>query len=94
MRRFNCRHVSVLLTDERRQHIAAFHPDVTFCFRYFAETLKNPDSEVRSVHDASVLICYRYLTRHKKHLAIVLKTGVRPFIITAYLAEKPKRDTI
>ncbi|MBI4093613.1 hypothetical protein HY417_01495, partial [Candidatus Kaiserbacteria bacterium] len=76
----------ITLTDERLRYILSFHPDVAPCTRYIVETLKIPEHIVPSVHDPNVLICYRYLPRRKRFLAIVVKTGEHPFIVTAYLA--------
>lgn len=80
----------ITLTEERKAHIFAFHPDIARCLSYFAETLANPDIAIGSVHDTSVVICYHFLARKKKHLAIVVKITKHPFILTAYLAKKPK----
>ena len=84
----------VTLTDERKTHIFAFHPDVASSLSYFADTLAHPDSVITSVHDSTVIICYRLLVRRKKYLAIVVKLVKHPFILTAYLAKKPKRSTL
>lgn len=84
----------VAFTDERKRHILAFHPEVASCFRYFPQTLLHPDIIAHSIHDLSVVICYRYIPQKKKYLAIVIKTRPKPFILTAYLAKKPKRDTL
>lgn len=80
----------VTLTDERKTHILTFHPDITRYLSHFAEALANPDITISSVHDMSVVICYHFLARKKKHLAIVVKITRHPFILTAYLAKKPK----
>ena len=84
----------VTLTDERKAHIFTFHPDVASCLPYFATTLANPGTTVVSTHDSTVVICYRLLTRRKKYLAIVVKTTKPPFVLTAYLAKKPKGSTL
>jgi len=94
MMRFDSSYGSVTLTDERRQHIFQFHPDIRSCLQYFAATLANPEHEVRSVKDPLTVICYKFLPHRKKHLAIVIKTIARPFVITAYLAKKPKKHTL
>ena len=83
-----------MLTGERKMHILTFHPDVARYFSHFAETLKNPDITVGAVHDPSVIICYHFLARRKKYLAIVVKTGTHPFILTAYLAKKPRHGIL
>lgn len=92
--RFSSPYGIVTLTDERKAHIFAFHPDVARCLSYFSETLANPDITSVSVHDSTVIICYRFLSRRKKYLAIVVKLSQHPFVLTAYLAKKPKRSTL
>lgn len=92
--RFNSSYGTITLTEERKSHIFTFHPDVIPYLPHFAETLANPDSSIISVHDATVIIYYRFLTRRKRYLAIVVKLTRRPFILTAYLAKKPKRSTL
>ena len=92
--RFDSPYGIVTLTDERRMHILTFHPEIAHHLHHFAETLKNPSVTAGSVHNPSVVICYRFLTRRKKYLAIVVKTGVHPFILTAYIAKKPKHSIL
>ncbi|MDO8551955.1 MAG: hypothetical protein Q7S01_00320 [bacterium] len=92
--RFNSPYGIVTLTDERKAHILTFHPDVAHCLSRFAETLEHPDIAVASLHDSTVIICYRLLARRKKYLAIVVKVTRYPFILTAYLAKKPKRSIL
>lgn len=92
--RFSSPYGIVTLTDERRAHIFAFHPDVAQCLRYFDDTLENPDITVISAHDPTVVICYHFLTRRKKYLAVVVKITRPPFVLTAYLAKRPKRSII
>ncbi len=84
----------VTLTDERCAHIFAFHPDVASCMPHFAETLTRPSTIIISAHDPTVVIFYRLLARRKKYLAVVVKTARHPFILTAYLAKKPKRSIL
>ena len=90
MRAYRSRFGKIVLTDERKQHILTFHPDVASVFAEFQLTLSEPNTIVSSVHDSSVHIYYRFLARRKRFLAIVVKTGKNPFILTAYLAKKPK----
>lgn len=94
MMHFDSPHGRIALTDERKQHIIASHPDVAQHFAYFGTTLADPHLEKRSVHDPSVIICYRFLAHRKKYLAVVIKTGPRPFVLTAYLVKRPKGVTI
>ncbi|MEK9154001.1 MAG: hypothetical protein AAB798_00865 [Patescibacteria group bacterium] len=84
----------IAISEERKRHILAFHPDVIPCLRYLADTLSDPEFSMRSVNDASVTICYRSIPRRRIYLAVVVKTGSRPFILTAYLVQKPKRRTM
>ena len=84
----------ITLTDERKVHIFAFHPDVAKCLSLFAPTLARPDITIISVHDSTVVICYRLLARRKKYLAIVVKLTKHPFVLTAYLAKKPKQGIL
>lgn len=92
--RFISPHGIITLTEERKAHILAFHPDIATCLSYFARTLVEPDVTVVSMHDPAVVICYRLLARRKKYLAIVVKVTHHPFILTAYLAKKPKRGIL
>ena len=94
MRNYDSPFGRVTLTDERLRHILSFHHDVTPCVRHFAETLRMPEHVAPSIHDQNVLICYRYLPRRKRFLAIVVKTGKNPLIVTAYLARKMKGGTL
>lgn len=94
MMRFGSPYGIVTLTDERKEHIFAFHPDVAPCLHYFAGTLKNPDATIISAHDSTVVIYYRFLARRKKYLAIVVKVTRPPFVLTAYLAKKPKSSIL
>ena len=92
--RFASRYGVITLTDERKEHIFAFHPDVEKCLPGFASTLAHPDITVVSVHDSAVVICYRLLPHWKKYLSIVVKLTKHPFILTAYLAKKPKQGIL
>lgn len=92
--RFSSPHGIITLTDERKAHIFIFHPDVASCLSHFADTLAHPDATVTSAHDPTVIIYYRFLAQRKKYLAIVTKLSMRPFVLTAYLAKKPKRSIL
>lgn len=92
--KFSSPYGMVTLTNERKTHILTFHPDITRYFSCFAETLTNPDFAISSVHDSSVVICYRFLAHKKRYLAIVVRTGAHPFILTAYLAKKPRHGIL
>ena len=92
--RFRTSYGIVSLTEERKGHILAFHPDVASCFSHFSEALAQPDFTTVSAHDAAVIIFYRFLARRKKYLAIVVKVTKQSFILTAYIAKKPKSGTL
>ncbi len=89
MRKFQSPYGILVLTAERMRHIVEFHPEIRVYVRYFASVLKDPELIVQSVRDPQAVICYRYLARQKKYLAIVVHTNKR-FIITAYLAKRTK----
>lgn len=91
MRVFRSRWGKIELTEERKRHIATFHPDIAPYIRYFETALWEPEQVTRSKHDASVFICYRQLPRRKLLLAVVIR--LKPnnnFILTAYLTHKIK----
>lgn len=92
--RFGSPYGIVTLTDERKTHILTFHPDVRPYLSHFAGTLASPDIAIGSLHNPAAIICYRFIARRKKYLAIVVRTGTHPFIVTAYLAKKPKRSIL
>ena len=94
MMRFESPYGHIVLTDERKQHILAYHHDMADCFRHFALTLAKPEREIRSVHDPLAIICYKFLPHRKKYLAIVVKTGVHPFVLTAYLVKRLRGATL
>ena len=90
MRKFASRFGLVILTYERERHILEFHPDVRKYLQHFGSTLADPEMTVGSKHDPAAVICYQYFPLRRRYLAIVVKTGSKPFIITAYVAKKSK----
>ena len=85
MKRFDSAIGTVELTDERRNHILQFHPDIKSYWKHFPATLANPDILRLSKFDPKAKIFYRSASEQKKYLAIVVKTNHRNFILTAYL---------
>ena len=87
---------SIRLTDERLTHLLE-HPEMASAEPWIVETLLHPSTVIQSVSDSSVHLYYRrYLNTMvgAKWLCIVVKVEVvDPFIITAYLTDKPKRGT-
>ena len=88
MLRYETSFGTIELTEERKDHILRFHPEVSGVLNEFERTLQLPDSIIRSQYDPEVRIWYRYLPQHKKLLAIVVKMNTRHFILTAYLTKK------
>lgn len=87
MERFSSQFGEVELTDEREFHIWQFHPDVRSYRKYFAEVITKPELIRRSKYDQQVFILSKLIDKNK-HLAIVIKTNKRNFILTAYLTSK------
>lgn len=87
MERFDSVVGLVELTDERKQHIFQFHPEIKTLRKYLTPTLSQPDFMRRSRFDPKVFIFYRAAPQ-KKYLAIAVKTNQRNFILTAYLTSK------
>ncbi len=77
----------VELTDERFSHIVEFHPEVKKFKKYFPEILSGPKLIRPSKSDKKVFILYGSINKKRK-LAIVVKTGARNFVLTAYTTSK------
>jgi hypothetical protein len=88
---------SVRLTDERWRHIVG-HPEMAGLERAMEETLREPELVVRSASDPSAALNYRYYRRTligDKWLCVVVKYGANePFVLTAYLTDKPKKGDV
>ena len=87
MKAFNSSFGKIELTDERLTHILEFHPEVKSLQKHFVVTIKNPQLIRPSKSDPQVYIFYRKIGS-KKFLVIVIKTGTRNFILTAYITNK------
>ena len=87
MKRFPSPFGQVELTDERLQHILEFHPEIKKFQKLFSKVLADPKFIRRSKFDSKAYILYRPIASNK-HLAIVIKTNKRNFILTAYLTNK------
>jgi hypothetical protein len=83
----------IRLTDERRDHIL-LHPEMKEMESKIEKTLKTPEQVIRSKTDEAANLFYRYYYATlvgDKWLCIVVKYEVdEPFILTAYLTDKPK----
>lgn len=78
------------MTEERKNHIFEFHPDIKLHFSKITEVLENPNEIRKSKHDPEVLLFYRYFSNIKegKYLTVVVKINKRSFILTCYLTDK------
>jgi hypothetical protein len=87
----------VRLSDERWRHILD-HPEMAGMEAALEETLRNPELVIRSRSDPAAALCYRYYQRTLmggKWLCVVVKYDVvEPFVLTAYLTDKPKEGEL
>jgi hypothetical protein len=84
---------TVELTDERKNHILTFHPEIHSAFTYFSEALSHPNTIRQSKFDTEVILFYKKVT-DSKYLVIVVKVNQRRFILTAYFTEKIKHKLV
>lgn len=82
----------IILTEERKQHILDFHPDLKPYFNKISEVLNKPDEIRRSNEDKNVLIFYKFYDNilNGKYVAVVTRINKRNFILTSYLTDKIK----
>ncbi len=81
------------MTDERLRHILE-HREMVEMEAAVEETLLDPELVVQSASDEEAHMCYRRFTGTRvgdKWLCVVLKDTSDPFVLTAYLTDKPKR---
>jgi len=87
----------VKLTDERWRHILD-HPEMIGMEAAVTDTLRDPELVVRSRSDPVATLNYRYYRRTvvgDKWLCVVVKYGVAdPFVLTAYLTDRPKEGEV
>jgi len=87
----------VRLSDERWGHVLD-HPEMAGMDAALEETLRDPELVVRSRSDPATSLYYRYYLRTLvggKWLCVVVKWGVAdPFVLTAYLTDKPKKGEL
>ena len=83
---------NVELTEERRQHIFQYHPDLIPFFDRSGDVLIAPDGIRRTLDDPTVLLFYRFYPDilNGKYLVVAIKVDDRSFILTAYLARRLK----
>jgi hypothetical protein len=82
----------VRLTDERLRHILK-HRELAGMEEAVEQTLHDPELIIQSSSDEGAQLCYRLYAGTllgDKWLCVVLKYTNDPFVLTAYLTDKPK----
>lgn len=81
---------AIELTDERKEHILLYHPDLKPYFSKVKNVLLKPGEIRISKSDISVLLLYKYFVNiiKGKYIAVTVKTNARWFILTAYLTKR------
>lgn len=89
---------SILLTDERLNHIENFYPEMEGQIDKIQETLLNPDVIIKSKTDSDIELFYQnydVTPVTKKYFCIVVKILTdNTFIITAYFTKTIKKGAI
>lgn len=81
------------MTDERLHHILE-HREMAGMEAAVEQTLHDPELVVQSSSDEMAQLCYRRYAGTPvgdKWLCVILKHAEDPFVLTAYLTDKPKR---
>ena len=82
---------NVRLTEERRRHILE-HPEMRGQFSKVAETLRKPDSVLRSLHDANERHYYKFFEKTpvtRKFLLVAVEyKDEDAFVITSFFVNK------
>lgn len=88
----------VRLTDERLNHMRAFHPELANPVRRIRETLIDPERVVQSASDTAVSLFYRFYRTSPvgpKYFAVVVKfIGDDYFVLTSYFTDKIKQGDV
>ncbi len=89
--------LAVRLTDERLAHILD-HPEMVGLEAAISETLKYPALVIQSMSDKAVRLYYRFYSGTRvgdKFMCVAVKVRPGdPFVLTAYLTDKPKKGTV
>ena len=87
----------VRLTDERLAHIRS-HPEMESAEAWIGDILAEPEQVIASLQDESVHPFYRFLpdtiVGAKWACVVVKSVSENPFVLTAYLTDKPKRGVV
>ncbi len=80
------------LTDERRQHIYQYHPDLIPFLNRLGEVLVAPDGIRRTSDDSQVLLFYKFYPDilGGKYIVGAVKINDLSFILSAYLTRRVK----
>jgi hypothetical protein len=77
------------VTEERRRHSIAQHPEIAPYLEEIAGTLLNPDLVKKSLRDESVWLYYRFFDTllDGKYILVVVKVNDRRFALTAFITD-------
>ena len=80
------------LTAERWLHVLEEHQELQAFEHLIPATLRNPDLITRSVYDPMTRLYYKWFSAlwHGKYFVVVVHSGVRYTVLTAYLTHKIK----
>ena len=88
----------VRLTEERREHLETKHPEMAGQRPRFVETLREPDSVVRSRAGAGIELFYRLYDQSpvsSKYMCVVVKVlSGDNFVVTAYYTDRVKAGEV
>lgn len=87
---------AIRLTDERLEHILT-HPEMRGMEGALEDVIRQPDTVVQSLSDAEVHLYYRFLKGTRvgdMYMCAVVKLAGDPFVITAYLTDRPKKGEL
>ncbi len=84
---------SIELTDERWLHIVREHPEIKNYKDRVREVLESPHYVKKSSRDVEVLLYYKFYSDifNGKYILIVVKKGLRSFILTCYITDVIKK---
>ncbi len=88
----------VRLTDERREHLETNHPEMAGQTPRIVETLREPDTVVRSRIGPGIELFYRLYDQSpvsSKYMCVVVKVlSGDNFVVTAYYTDRVKADEV
>ncbi len=88
----------IRLTDERLSHIQEVHPELADAPEMIRATVDTPNRVIQSRSDPDARLYYRFYEATRvgdKFLCVVVVFGADPFVLTAYLTDRPRKgDTL